>query len=163
MEAACHCDIINYLLSVTSEKRVVLTVTVHIDLHKCLANCRLENAELTIWLCVCLCDVLCVPLDTVYMDMWCTVCSPRHGVHGCIPYLSCFVYVNSVLFCFQITVTCARSILTNPKRRFILFTMTMLHTASVAKLAWMCTSWQTGRLFHATGARWGLMSHSVNR
>ena len=95
--------------------------------------------------------------------MWCAMCSPRYSVHGRMPYLSCFVCVNSVLFCFQITATCARNTLTNPKQRFIPFTMMMLHTASVAKLAWMCTSWQTGRLFHATGARWGLMSHSVNR
>jgi len=43
---ACHSDILNYLLSVTSEKRVVLTVTVQIDVHKWPANCRLENAEL---------------------------------------------------------------------------------------------------------------------
>ena len=48
METARHCDIVNYLLSVTSEKRVVLTVTVQIDVHKCPANCRLENVELTI-------------------------------------------------------------------------------------------------------------------
>ena len=64
-----HCDILNYLLSVTSEKRVVLTVTVQIDVHKWPANCRLENAELTICLCVWICDIPCVPLDTLYMDV----------------------------------------------------------------------------------------------
>jgi len=47
MEAR-HCDILNYLFSVTSEKRVVLTVTVQIDVHKYPASCRLENAGLTV-------------------------------------------------------------------------------------------------------------------
>ena len=120
-----------------------------IDVHKCSANSRLESVELMVWLCV---------------DIWCTMCCfPRYSVPEYVPYLAWFVYVQWVLFCFQTTATCARSILTNQKQKFILSTMMMLHTASVARLAWMCTSWQTGRLFRATGARWGLMFHYLNR
>lgn len=73
------------------------------------------------------------------------------------------IQTASLCLCLQITVTCARSILTNQRLRFILYTMMMLRTASVAKPVWMCTSLQTGRLFLATGARWEWICYFVSR
>jgi hypothetical protein len=70
MEAS-HCDILNLVLNVTSKERVVRMVTVQIGVHKSPANCRLEDAELTVQFCVWICDVSCVPLDTVYVDIFC--------------------------------------------------------------------------------------------